>query len=127
MNKETTEYIINVLRRGTITWKGRTDCLNRNRRKKIIGKFKNGTDKFLWERDCDGCGEWHLLKDSDLEVDHIDEVGPFKGDFDIFIKRMYCPDDNLQALCFTCHSRKTSRFNSTLRFTRKNKDAIDSL
>lgn len=127
MDKETQDYIINVLRRGTVTWPGRTECLNRGRRKKVVGKYLNGKEKFLWERACDGCGEWHLLKDSDLEVDHIDEVGPFKGDWGAFIKRMYCGPENLQALCFTCHARKTSRFNSTLRFTRKNKDAIEEL
>jgi hypothetical protein len=127
LDKETTDYIINVLRRGTITWSGRTDCLNRNRRKRPVGKTKKGKDKFLWERACDSCGEWHLLKDNDLEVDHIEEVGPFKGCFDDFVRRMYCGQENLQALCFQCHSRKTSKFNAHLRFTRKNPDAIESL
>lgn len=128
MEKDTVTFIINTLRRGTITWPGRTDCLNRNRRKKVIGKYKNGNEKFLWERVCDGCGEWHLLKDNDLEVDHIIEIGPFTGDWNDFINRMYCGQDNLQALCFTCHARKTSKFNSTLRFKRKNEiNALDAL
>lgn len=127
MDKDTQLHILNILRRGTVTWHGRNECLNRGRRKRIVGAKKDGSEKTLWERKCDGCGEWHLLKDSDLEVDHIVEVGPFNGNFDDYIKRMYCGQENLQALCFTCHSRKTSQFNSTLRFTRKNRDAIDSL
>ena len=127
MDRETQDYIKNVLRQGTVTWKGRTDCLNRGRRKRVIGKTKKGEEKFLWERACDGCGEWHLQKDADLEVDHIEEIGPFNGDWNDFIARMYCDQSNLQALCFSCHAKKTSRFNSTLRFTRKNKDAIDEL
>jgi hypothetical protein len=114
MDKETTDYILNLLRRGTTTWSGRTQCLNRGRRKRKVGA------KLLWERNCDGCGEWHLQKDNSLEVDHIDEVGPYKGDLHAYAERMYCGQDNLQALCFTCHSRKTSRYNSTLRFQRKN-------
>ena len=127
MDRETELYIINVLRRGTVTWSGRTECLNRGRRKRVIGKYKNGSDKFLWERACDGCGEWHLLKDNDLEVDHLEEVGPFEGCFDKFVRRMYCEQSNLQALCFTCHKVKTSKFNATLRFKRKNRDAIEEL
>lgn len=119
MDKETVDYIINTLRRGTITWAGRTECLNRNRRKRVIGTTKAGKEKFLWERDCDSCGEWFLLKDNLLEVDHVVEIGPFKGDWNDFIPRIYCGQDNLQALCHVCHTRKTSRFNSTLRFERK--------
>lgn len=127
MDKETQEYIINVLRRGTITWSGRTQCLNRGRRARVIGKLKNGNLKTLWERNCDECQTWHLLKDNSLEVDHIIEIGPFQNDWKDFLERMYCGQENLQALCFVCHSRKTSKFNSTLRFTRKNRDAIDGL
>lgn len=119
MDKETIEYICNVLRRGSVTWSGRTECLNRNRRLRIIGKKKNGEEKGLWERQCDGCGEWKLLKDNELEVDHIDEVGPYKGDLHDFASRIYCSQENLQALCFVCHSKKTSNWNATRRFERK--------
>lgn len=127
MDKITEQYIISVLRRGTTTWPGRTECLNRGRRKRPNGKNSKGVEKFLWERKCDGCGEWHLQKDNDLEVDHIIEIGPFNGDWKEFIERMYCGQENLQALCFTCHARKTSKFNASLRFTRKSFDAIDAL
>jgi 5-methylcytosine-specific restriction endonuclease McrA len=131
MSDDDIEYIKNTLRRGTVTWPGRAECLNRGRRKRVIGKTKKGEDKFLWERNCDGCNTWHLLKDNLLEVDHIVEIGPFNGDWNDFIKRMYCDQSNLQALCMVCHKRKTSNFNSTLRFERKAgkslDDAIDSL
>jgi hypothetical protein len=119
MDKETISYIINILRLGTVTWARRTECLNRGRRQKLVGKMKNGKDKFLWENDCEVCGEWHELKKNLFEVDHIDEVGPFLGDFNAFIPRMYCELSNLQRLCVTCHLRKTSRFNSLLRYSRK--------
>jgi 5-methylcytosine-specific restriction endonuclease McrA len=127
MDKHTELFIINVLRRGTTTWPGRNDCLNLGRRKRVIGKKKNGEDKFLWERNCDTCMEWFLLKDKMLEVDHIIEIGPFKGDWGDFVNRMYCGQDNLQALCLVCHSRKTSKFNSSLRFTRKSDRALEAL
>lgn len=119
MDKQTLEYVINVLRRGTTTWQGRNDCLNRGRRKRVVGTYKNGKEKFLWERQCDHCKEWFLLKDNMLEVDHVIEIGPYKGDLHDYIERMYCGQDNLQALCIPCHSHKTSGFNSTLRYERK--------
>lgn len=122
MDKSDIIYVINVLRRGTITWSGRNDCLNRGRRKRVVGKLKNGQDKFLWERDCEACNEWFLLKDNLLEVDHIEEIGSFTGDWSDFINRMYCEQSNLQALCQNCHAKKTSRFNSTMRFSRKVKE-----
>ena len=127
MDKETQDYIINILRRGTLHWRGRSECLNRGRYQVEYGAYNSGKPKFIWARDCDGCGERHLQKNNDLEVDHIDEVGPFNGNIDDYARRMYCGQDNLQALCFTCHARKTSSFNSTLKYARKNKDAIDSL
>lgn len=119
MEKDDIEYIINVLRRGTITWSKRNECLNRGRRKRVLGKHKNGNEKFLWENQCAHCEKWFLLKDNILEVDHIEEVGGFKGDWNDFIPRMYCSLDNLQNLCQVCHLRKTSAFNSTMRFERK--------
>lgn len=113
MNKETVKYIMNILRQGTVTWKGRTECLNRGRYKTNV----NG--KSLWARDCDICGTMHLQKDNALEVDHIVEVGGFKGDWNSIINTMYCEQENLQALCFECHERKTSGYNASLRFIRK--------
>jgi 5-methylcytosine-specific restriction endonuclease McrA len=113
MDKKTIKYVMNILRKGTITWEGRTLCLNRNRYKLKVGK------KLLWARDCDACKIPHLQKDNDLEVDHIIEVGGFKGDWNTIVNSMYCPQSNLQALCFECHQKKTSKFNSRLRFKRK--------
>ena len=90
MDKDTIEYIINVLRQGTITWAGRNECLNRNRYLVCVGRYKNGKEKSIWYRNCDNCGKGFALKDNSLEVDHIKEIGPFEGDFNSFIARMYC-------------------------------------
>lgn len=131
MDKETIDYIINVLRQGTITWSRRTECLNRGRRKRVIGVIKHGPnkgqEKFVWERNCDQCGEWKDLKDNLFEVDHIVEIGGFEAsncDWNVFLPRMYCELDNLQALCHSCHARKTATFNATMRkLTRKIRNA----
>lgn len=119
MDKDTQKYLISTLRAATVTWSGRSQCLNRGRRKRFIGKLKNGGDKYLWENNCEACQEWHLLKDNSFEVDHIVEVGPFTGNWDDFIKKLFCDQSNLQRLCIICHQKKTSGYNSSLRYQRK--------
>lgn len=119
MDKDTLDHILNILRKGTLIWHCRNECLNRNRRRKLVGRFKNGKEKFVWERKCDSCDKWCELKDNSLQVDHIEEVGPFNGNFDDYVRRMYCDPSNLQALCHSCHSAKTASFNASLRYKRK--------
>lgn len=117
MDKNTEKHILNILRQGTITWHGRSTCINKYSKKLNVGKYKNGKIKFKKVTQCQNCKDW--FSPSDIEVDHIEEIGPFKGNFDEYIKKMYCSQDNLQPLCIKCHQRKSSRFNSTLTFKRK--------
>jgi len=119
MDEKTIKYICNILRQGTTTWEGRNECINRGRRQRAAGYFLNGRQKFVWENNCELCGVWYDLKDNLFEVDHIIEIGPFKGCFNDFIKRMFCGQENLQRLCISCHKKKTSKFNATLTFKRK--------
>ncbi len=123
MDAEEISYIMNLLRQGTITWKGRTECLNRNRYLGLNPK----TGKEVWWRDCDKCGKATMLKDKLLEVDHIKQVGPFDGSWDSMVNKVYCRQDNLQALCTSCHARKSAVENSALRFKRKNAVSEDML
>jgi hypothetical protein len=127
MDKETINYVINILRYGTITWPRRTECLNRGRRKKVVGTLKNGKEKTVWENNCEGCGTWHPLSKNMFEVDHLEEIGGFNGDFNAFIPRMYCLSENLQRLCVSCHLTKTSKFNSTRLYQRKILPAQDPI
>jgi hypothetical protein len=127
MTPETLAHILNLLRRGTTTWNERTNCLNRGRRKRSIGHYKNGKEKFLWERQCDSCREWFLLKDNSLEIDHVDPVMGFKGSFDDWINRLYCDPKNLQALCIPCHLEKSSNQNARLKYERKFKRSLEEL
>lgn len=119
MEKKEIDYILNVLRRGTVAWRGRTKCLHASRVHTKIGKYKNGRDKYRFKYLCAACKEY--FNDNEVEVDHIEEVGPFKGNFDDYIKRMYCDLTNLQVLCAKCHLKKTKGFIAELRFTRKKK------
>lgn len=126
MDKDTQQYILNILRQGTIAWKGRAECLRRHRKLVHEGLFyKNGNPiyKYYWQ--CAECKSWFRDVES-LEVDHIKEIGPLESWDKIkeHIEKMYCGQDNLQALCIVCHERKTSKFNATLNFTRKNRPQV---
>lgn len=118
MDKDTINHIIKVLRRGTITWKGRSACINKNRKRKRVGTFKNGKPKYKYFYYCDVCSR-EYTDTSFIEVDHIVEIGSFTGDFHAYVSKMYCSQDNLQAICISCHKDKTSKFNASIRYSRK--------
>jgi len=118
MDKKTERYILNILREGTIGWSGRTECLKANRKQVVEGRSKEGKPvlKFYWF--CNNCKEW-FRNASEIEVDHIREVGSYTGDFHDYIRRMYCSSNNLQTLCIVCHKKKTSGFAANRKYSRK--------
>lgn len=118
VDKKTQRYIQNILRQGTIAWDGRKNALLRARIKVREGSYLNGKPKFKYYWVCEKCGSRNR-DESSVEVDHIIEVGPFCGSFDIWIPRLYCGEDNLQVLCLDCHLKKTSGYNASLLFKRK--------
>lgn len=112
-DKDTLRLIQNGLRKASVQWRGRSEVLRRQKR--FIPRYKkDGTrskrDKVLYE--CEGCGE--LFDLSNVEVDHIDEVGSIGGNSEVhlavWIARLFCDLDNLQVLCLACHQGKTNRF-----------------
>ena len=113
MDRKTELYILNILRKGTIAWHGRTDCLNKSRKRFLVGEFKNGNPKYLFKYPCAKCEKWFVRQE--VDVDHIDEVGPYQGDLHAYSKRLYCDQENLQILCKSCHKRKTSMYNSRIK------------
>lgn len=123
MDKILTAYIVNLLRQGTITWPGRQECFKRHSRLEFEGHYtKAGVKKFKTYWQCCSCKEWYRDK-TELEVDHIKEIGPYRPEIEHledFVLRMYCGQENLQLLCVMCHKKKTSRFNSTRNYKRKN-------
>lgn len=59
---------------------------------------------------CEKCKK--LFVGKDVQVDHITPVVcPTLGfvDWDTFIKRLFCPANNLQVLCKPCHLAKTNK------------------
>lgn len=122
MDRDTLKHILNTLRKGTITWNGRTECLRRARKKVFDGQlFKNGKPKWKYHWQCRKCKDW-FNDVGMLEVDHIIEIGTEPKDLKEmaeYIGKMYCGQENLQALCQVCHKKKTVTANSTRIHSRK--------
>lgn len=54
-----------------------------------------------------------LFKLVDVQVDHIDEVGPVPDTWlgwGTWLQRLFCDASNLQVLCLPCHKKKTLLF-----------------
>jgi len=58
---------------------------------------------------CAGCSG--VFGADSVQVDHIDPIGPFKGDWGDYINRTFCEQDNLQVLCKGCHKVKSKADN----------------
>ena len=86
------------------------------------GFYKNGKPKTaVWYR-CDKCKQH--FKHGQVDVDHIEEIGVFDGNWTKLVQRMWClnyenPFYNLQVLCKGCQKEKTQTFNKKMRLKRK--------
>lgn len=55
-----------------------------------------------------------------IQIDHITPIGTCKRDngktdYNLFIDRLLCAEENLQAICATCHKQKTKKENHARR------------
>ena len=118
------KYIYNELRKASIIWQGRKECLALARKKVFVRRAKNGNPVYKYHWQCADCENW-FKQESDMEVDHIVEIGgvtSFCGDWNKMIERIFPRpvQDHLQCLCIPCHARKTGRYNAApSKFTRK--------
>ncbi len=99
----------------------RSQALARVKEKVLIGKYKNGNDKYKVKYRCEVCK--NLFEDGNVEVDHIKELTRAKWDIPMdedienlvpWIYSLFCSGKNLQVLCIRCHKRKTIRYNRFL-------------
>lgn len=123
MTPDDIDFIKNLLRQGSIKWKGRAECLRLARRLVRVRRGKQGQtiSKYHWQ--CAACKQWERNEKS-MEVDHIIEIGPFTGDWNVFMEKIFPRpiEKFLQALCISCHMKKTMAYNSArTRWQRKNK------
>ena len=124
--EEDVKFIFNELRKASIIWSGRTECLRRARKKVFEGLTKRGKKKFKFHWQCAKCKEW-FRNEADMEVDHITEIGgvtSFKGDWNKMMRAIFPRpvSKHLQCICVICHQKKTAAFmNARNRFERKRK------
>jgi 5-methylcytosine-specific restriction endonuclease McrA len=100
-------FITSTLRAGARRWQPKYDTLNSSKTEK---KINPKTGRMAQHYECGLCHNEFTQKD--MEVDHIKPVvDPSKGfiSWDIFIDRLFCEADNLQAICKSCHLVKTKK------------------
>lgn len=121
------DYILNSLRRASVTWSGRAEALRLARRPVVVRLSLDGDPIYKFEWECAKCNKW-FRNIEDLEVDHIHEVAGDRSAVRDWtellerIKRLYARPvgNHLQVLCKVCHQRKTASYmNATKRYTRK--------
>lgn len=86
--------------------------------KKINPKTKRLAQHYA----CAACGEEYPA--SETQVDHIlPVVDPTQGfvDWNTYIPRLFCPKENLQLLCSSCHDLKTMEEKQSKQLTSKSK------
>lgn len=104
------DFIKNLLRQGSVKWKGRSECLRLARKRVLVRKNKAGQPVYKYHWQCAHCRRW-TKNEKLMEVDHIIEIGQFTN-WNEYIPRVFCDQENLQALCVACHLKKTKAFNS---------------
>ena len=114
LTSEDIRYLFNELRRASVKWSGRKEVLKLARRKVFLRYSKTGKAIYKFQWQCAGCQKW-FKNDKELEVDHISEIGgitEFSGDWNDTIAKIFPRpvDKHLQALCISCHKKKTGIF-----------------
>jgi 5-methylcytosine-specific restriction endonuclease McrA len=107
------QWLRNEIRKASIKWPGRRECLENARKRVLVGHTKLGKPKYKYHWQCAICKRW--TKDEKMmEVDHIVEIGPFTGDWNEYLAKHFPRpvSEHLQALCQTCHLKKTRAFNA---------------
>lgn len=100
-------WIISLLRRGTMRWPPKNECLKNAKTKR---KKNSKTGRLAQHYKCNKCKKDFPL--TQVSVDHKSPVvDPKTGfiNFDVYIERMFCSLKGLQVLCKLCHDNKTKR------------------
>lgn len=99
--------IIRKLRELSYQTEAHSNCLKASKVNVLVGKYKNGKDKYLVHHRCAKCDK--LFRPDDVDVDHIDPVTPTNQSFSwhTLITRLF--EGNTQTLCKRCHKIKTKR------------------
>lgn len=99
-------FITSVLRAGSRKWPPKYKTLEQA----CVGTRTNEkTGRLAKHYKCAKCLDSFPAKE--IDIDHIDPIVPVETGFttwDDFIKRLFCPVEQLQALCRVCHKEKSA-------------------
>jgi hypothetical protein len=104
-NSKLKSWLISGLRRMTMRYPPRNEAL---RAAKTEKKINVSSGRLAQHYRCAGCGGEFTAKN--ICIDHVIPIIPPGVGFttwDEYIARMFCPVENLQALCKTCHDVKS--------------------
>lgn len=91
------------LRRMSLYWKPRQQCLNEGKR-----PYTGPNKKQKIEIHCEGCGGYFPIKQ--VEADHVGEgAGSLRSfqDAAAFLERLFAEREGWRRLCLTCHKQRT--------------------
>lgn len=99
-------WVVSLLRRGSMRFPPRNEAL---RAAKTEKKINEKTGRMAQHYRCAECLQEFPAKE--VQVNHIDPVIGDSGfiDWDTYIERMFCPVENLNVLCRTCHDVKSAQ------------------
>lgn len=112
MDKKTSNFIKKAIRKISSQHQNAKSIRKRAKQYRRIGTIKSGKNKGRPRYKFIGylCTECKGIYEK-IQVDHIDEVGEFTGDWNKYIDRLFCDISNLQPLCEICHKAKTKEYN----------------
>lgn len=99
-------FVTSTLRSGTRRWPPKYEVLADA--KCGERQINPATGRLAQLYECKACKG--KFSSRDIQIDHIKPViDPKKGfvSWDVYIDRLFCEAKNLQALCKTCHKKKT--------------------
>ena len=100
-------WIIALLRHGTMRFPPRNEVLQAARTER---KTNKATGKLAWHSKCNKCKK--EFPSSKIVADHIEPVVDVKTgfiDWNTYIDRMFCSKEGWQAICSTCHDKKSAK------------------
>ena len=114
------EWLVNKLRRISYQWPARKAALKKARVSR--GKYRC--------KACEEEGRDVLYGPKDIQVDHTDPVISVDTgfiDWNTYVKRLFCLEDNFQILCKDCHKIKTFFENELRRDTKMQQRRNDEI
>lgn len=123
------QFLKNYLRQASMRWPPKSEARKRAAVKVLVGKFKNGNDKFLTKYICAECERQQINTtwfEEETQMDHIipcrePKDGDWDGDWTKLINNMLCPAEGYQCLCRQHHEEKTQAENLEREFVKKEK------